>query len=257
MSESPTHSQPPNTSSREAVNQPQPGPDESNNFDRLIKAMTTALQELGIQNAEQTDSLRKAIEATTPKVVPTDKKTEFWNAYKVVADEYDKDFKEKYSTDLDTGLIFAGLFSAVTSAFIIQIQPQIQPKDTSKIVLVAQSLFYMSLCATLLAALLVMLCKQWLMYYSSARQGSIEQRCIARQREFDGICKWKFEEILNTFPVLLQSSLFLFAAALSTYLWTINHSLAIIVVVLTFFGFLISILVLIFAMVSPDDCPFQ
>ncbi|KAJ7081932.1 hypothetical protein C8R44DRAFT_823211 [Mycena epipterygia] len=106
MSESPPHSQPPNTSPREAVNQPQPGSDESNNFDRLIKVMTTALQELGKQNAEQTDSLRKAIETMAPKVVATDRKTEFWNAYKTVAEEYDKEFKEKYGTDLDTALIF-------------------------------------------------------------------------------------------------------------------------------------------------------
>ncbi|KAJ7106743.1 hypothetical protein C8R44DRAFT_638164, partial [Mycena epipterygia] len=81
---------------------------------------------LGFSGLEITStSLRKAIEATTPKVVATDKKTEFWNAYKMVAEEYDKEFKEKYGTDLDTALIFAGLFSAVSSAFIIQIQTQI------------------------------------------------------------------------------------------------------------------------------------
>ncbi|KAJ7106200.1 hypothetical protein C8R44DRAFT_577704, partial [Mycena epipterygia] len=56
-----------------------------------------------------------------------DKKTKFWNLYKALADEHDKEFLQKYSTDLDTSLIFAGLFSAVSSAFIIQIQLAIQP----------------------------------------------------------------------------------------------------------------------------------
>ncbi|KAJ6574451.1 hypothetical protein B0H19DRAFT_875143, partial [Mycena capillaripes] len=54
-----------------------------------------------------------------------DKKMAFWNSYMRVADEHDKEFQQKYSTDLDTGLIFAGLFSAVGSAFIIQIQPEL------------------------------------------------------------------------------------------------------------------------------------
>ncbi|KAJ7081948.1 hypothetical protein C8R44DRAFT_652833, partial [Mycena epipterygia] len=138
---------------------------------------------LGLSGLEITcTSLRKAIEATTPKVVPTDKETEFWNAYKTVAEEYDKEFKEKYGTDLDTALIFvclthysrtsltslqqAGLFSAVSSAFIIQIQPQIQVGNPSPIILVAQSLLFISLFATLMAALLAVLGKQWLMYYS-------------------------------------------------------------------------------------------
>ncbi|KAJ7144633.1 hypothetical protein C8R44DRAFT_602037, partial [Mycena epipterygia] len=55
----------------------------------------------------------------------TDIKTKFWTLYKKLADEQDKEFVDKYSADLENSLIFAGLFSAVTSAFIIQIQPEI------------------------------------------------------------------------------------------------------------------------------------
>ncbi|KAJ7142275.1 hypothetical protein C8R44DRAFT_603197 [Mycena epipterygia] len=56
-----------------------------------------------------------------------DKKTKFWTEYQKLADEFDKEFKDKYGDDLDNSLIFAGLFSAVASAFIIQIQPEFQP----------------------------------------------------------------------------------------------------------------------------------
>ncbi|KAJ6541338.1 hypothetical protein B0H19DRAFT_856927, partial [Mycena capillaripes] len=80
-----------------------------------------------------------------------DSKAAFWNAYKTVADEYDKEFLQKWGTDLDTSLIFAGLFSAVTSAFIILIQSQIQPYGTHGIIIVAQSILYISLGSTLLA----------------------------------------------------------------------------------------------------------
>ncbi|KAJ7484255.1 hypothetical protein FB451DRAFT_960892, partial [Mycena latifolia] len=122
-----------------------------------------------------------------------DKAAIFWSSYKMLADEYDNEFKEKHSTDLDTSLIFAGLFSAVSSAFIIQIQPGLQPDSTatdqalirllihtvnssifsgpeiiipeptvpSIITVTVESFLYVSLFSTLLAALLVVLGKQW------------------------------------------------------------------------------------------------
>jgi hypothetical protein len=45
------------------------------------------------------------LEALKPKLPVFDKTTAFWNAYKVVADEFDKEFHQKYNTDLDTALI--------------------------------------------------------------------------------------------------------------------------------------------------------
>jgi hypothetical protein len=102
-----------------------------------------------------------------------DKRTKFWNAYKTLANEHDGEFKEQYSNDLNISLIFvgtiqlcapvllilnyilkAGLFSAVDSAFIIQIQPGIQPHGTPATIILAQSLLYISLGSTLLASLL-------------------------------------------------------------------------------------------------------
>ncbi|KAJ7098919.1 hypothetical protein C8R44DRAFT_569587, partial [Mycena epipterygia] len=120
-----------------------------------------------------------------------DKKTKFWTVYNKLADEFDKEFKEKYGDDLDNSLIFAGLFSAVASAFIILIQPEFQtdPNAATEMLLmllvqnitgstvpgmqtsaqtgplilvrVAQSLLYLSLFSTLFAALLAVLGKQW------------------------------------------------------------------------------------------------
>ncbi|KAJ7263833.1 hypothetical protein C8J57DRAFT_1070224, partial [Mycena rebaudengoi] len=122
-----------------------------------------------------------------------DKEATFWNAYKTLSDEYDREFHKKYGTDLDTSLIFAGLFSAVSSAFIIQIQPELQqdPNEVTQqllrvlihngnqslfsgldimaepssraatTVIIVQSLLYTSLFSTLLAALLAVLGKQW------------------------------------------------------------------------------------------------
>ncbi|KAJ7109649.1 hypothetical protein C8R43DRAFT_1139606 [Mycena crocata] len=162
-----------------------------------------------------------------------------------VADEYDKEFYGKYSTDLDSSLIFAGLFSAVDSTFIVQIQPQIQPHGTPHLIVVAQSLLYFSLGAALLAALLAVL----------GERGTLEARCVERQRKFDNIQKWNLEIILQTFPLLLQIALLLFLAALTVYLWEIRRSIAIVLVV-TSFGFLSQILFVLSAIISRDS-PFQ
>jgi hypothetical protein len=109
----------------------------------------------------------------------------------------------------------------------------------------------------LLAALLAVLGKQWLMYYSSAgdSRGTIEERGLERQRKLDGLRKWKFESIMQTFPLLLQLALLIFSAALSTYLWTVHLSLALIVLIMTVVGFT-SYMTLLASAVVFTDSPF-
>ncbi|KAJ7703709.1 hypothetical protein B0H17DRAFT_922163, partial [Mycena rosella] len=205
-----------------------------------MRRLNTAIQ--GLRQQPQSESL--------------DKKTAFWTVYGKLADEFDKEFQRKYGNDLDTSLIFAGLFSAVSSSFIIQIQPELQPDPNAAtqallmvlvqnmtgsavpsltpgqlgaptIIVVAQSLLYFSLFSTLLAGLLAVLGKQWLLHYDSVgERGTIEERGIERQHKFDGLLRWKFDLVMQIFPLLLQLSLLLFAAALSIYLWTIHHAIA-------------------------------
>ncbi|KAK7031902.1 hypothetical protein R3P38DRAFT_2521618, partial [Favolaschia claudopus] len=201
--------------------------------------------------------MRKAIMNSKSKPpTATDKKTTFWNGYMILANEYDKEFLQKYGTDLDTSLIFAGLFSAVASAFIIQIQPEFE-STPHLLTVIAQSLLYISLGSTLLAALLAVLGKQWLMYYSAAgERGTIGARGLERQRKSEGLQKWKFELIMQTFPLLLQFGLFLFAAALSVYLWKIHHILAGIVLGITAAGTM-AYLALLVSAIFFNDSPFQ
>ncbi|KAJ7908184.1 hypothetical protein B0H13DRAFT_1617758, partial [Mycena leptocephala] len=135
---------------------------------------------------------RTLLEALQDDPQSGETQTAFWTAYKPLADEFDREFQRKYGNDLDVSLIFAGLFSAVTSAFIIQIQPEFRPDPTanteallmilvgnmtganfqeaqilntsagpSVIILITQSLLYFSLFSTLLGSLLAVLGKQW------------------------------------------------------------------------------------------------
>ncbi|KAJ7186545.1 hypothetical protein C8R46DRAFT_276420 [Mycena filopes] len=231
-----------------------PGASES---DRLIAALQGCFKELTQKQEEQGDRLCKAVvEALKPPDLATDKKTAFWNSYMKLADEYDKEFHQRYSTDLDTSLIFSGLFSAVASAFIIQIQPQLASAPPTIIVLV-QGMMYASLFTTLLAALLAVLGKQWLMYYLSAgSRGTLEERGLHRQHKLDGLEKWKLETVLQMFPLLLHFGLLLFAAGMSVYLWTVHHTIAILVMALTAVGCCLYLFLLVSAM-SSEDCPFQ
>jgi hypothetical protein len=51
------------------------------------------------------------VEGLRPNLPAAAKKTKFWNAYKTVADEYDKEYTQKYSTDLDASLIFVRIMA--------------------------------------------------------------------------------------------------------------------------------------------------
>jgi hypothetical protein len=132
-----------------------------------------------------------------------------------------------------------------------------QPASPATIIVIAQGILYISLFSTLLAALLAVLGKQWLLHYDSVgERGTIEERGLERQRKFDGMRRWKFDLVMQIFPLLLQFSLFLFAVALSIYLWTIHHGIAALVLAPTGLGFAVYTLMIISAVVSPDS-PFQ
>ncbi|KAJ7885506.1 hypothetical protein B0H14DRAFT_2699160 [Mycena olivaceomarginata] len=60
---------------------------------------------------------------------------------------------------------------------------------------------------------------QWLTYYQAAgSRSTAEERGLERQCKLNGLQKWKFETVLQLFPLLLQLALLLFATALSVYL---------------------------------------
>ncbi|KAF7335505.1 hypothetical protein MVEN_02204200 [Mycena venus] len=256
----------------------------SDNTNRLVGA----INEQSATLKTVLESVTKAVEALKQQPQSPDKKIAFWTEYKKLADEFDNELQAKYGQDLDTSLIFAGLFSAVSSAFIIQIQPEFQsdPNGPTQallsllvqnmtglppaalppgislsppptIVVVAQSLLYFSLSATLLAALLAVLGKQWLLHYNSVgERGTIEERGLERQRKLDGMRSWRFDLVMQVFPLLLQFALLLFATALAIYLWTIHHAIAAIALSLTGLGSILYTAMIISAVASPDS-PFQ
>ncbi|KAG1823489.1 uncharacterized protein BJ212DRAFT_1296110 [Suillus subaureus] len=138
-----------------------------------------------------------------------DRRSRFWVVYKRVAEEHDGEFFERYTNDMDIVLFFSGLFSAVSTSFIVAMESNLRPdpSDTTNALLKQlvqmgldnlaevgsmpadpastwssaariQMAAYASLSMSLLAAFGVVLGKQWLGYYKSNRygRGSQEER---------------------------------------------------------------------------------
>ena len=120
-----------------------------------------------------------------------------------------------------------------------------------------QAILYASLAATLLAAFLAMLGKQWLNRYSQVeKRGSVTDRSRHRQRKMDGMDTWHFDLVMECLPMMLQGALLLLGYALSDYLLSINKIVASVTIGFTTFGVLFYFLIVSAATFS-YNCPFQ
>ncbi|KAG1718180.1 hypothetical protein EDB19DRAFT_1651229, partial [Suillus lakei] len=66
-----------------------------------------------------------------------DHRSRFWGVYKRVAEEHDGEFLERYTSDMDIVLVFSGLFSAVSTSFIVAMEANLtpNPSDTTNALL--------------------------------------------------------------------------------------------------------------------------
>ena len=177
----------------------------------------------------------------------------------------------------------------MTSAFIIQVQPQLQPdtgEETTALLRVliykidnttfggntpalpqwsgpphaiiqVQAILYASLAASLFSAFLAMLGKQWLNRYASIdMRGSAVERSQNRQRKLDGVIAWYFDNVMEALPLMLQFALLLLGGALSRFLWEINTTVALVILGIASFGVAFYIFILI-AGTTSVSCPYQ
>ena len=212
---------------------------------------------------------------------------------------------KKYEDDLDTTLIFVSclcsqnphvliwvtgcLFSAVTAAFILDVQSKLRPDtgdETAALLRVliykidnttfgndaptllqwtgpphtivqVQAILYASLAAALLSAFLAMHGKQWLNQYASADvRGTAIERSQNRQRKLDGIVTRNFDRVMQSPPLMLQVALLLLGCPLSRYLREIDTAVVSVVLGFTFFG-IISYLLIIVKGATFGSFPYQ
>ena len=181
------------------------------------------------------------------------------------------------------------MFSAVSSAFVIDIQSKLEPdsneqsaallrailftlnqsalpaetvavpplhEDAPSAIVTASGLMYASLLISLLAAFVAMLGNQWLNRYLRNTGGSVMERCGDRQRKWEGLEKWPLHLFVESLPVMLQVSLLLLACGLCGHMRSVNAPVTYVLVALTFSGILFYLGIVV-AGTSSYECPFQ
>ncbi|KAG8850690.1 hypothetical protein FRB96_009650 [Tulasnella sp. 330] len=182
-------------------------------------------------------------------------KRDFWAKYDAFSFTFDKDMMERLNTNLDVMLIFAGLFSAINTAFIVVALTALSanPADETNHLL---RLLVLTLCCSLLTAGAV-LAKQWLQLYERAGQtGPIDQQALRRTEKFAGAEKWGLHPVVETLATLLLVSLALFFIALTDYLWTVEKKVALVALAFAVSGAFLYIVMVVAAAILPA-CPFQ
>jgi len=120
-----------------------------------------------------------------------------------------------------------------------------------------QAILYSSLAASLLAAFMAMLGKQWLSRYVRVDvHGSIVDRGRQRQRKINGMSTWYFDIVMESLPLLLQAALLLLGYALSTYLFSMDKGASGVVIGFATFGLLFYLIITSVSTIS-YTCPFQ
>ncbi|KAG2093314.1 uncharacterized protein F5147DRAFT_544436, partial [Suillus discolor] len=66
-----------------------------------------------------------------------DEWSHFWRVYKIIAEEHNSKFLKRYTSDMNIVLIFSGLFSAVSTSFIVMMESDFSPdpSDTTNALL--------------------------------------------------------------------------------------------------------------------------
>ncbi|KAG1859534.1 hypothetical protein DFJ58DRAFT_682227, partial [Suillus subalutaceus] len=92
---------------------------------------------------ELSDTMKKVLEVLqNSSIVPKtragkDNRSRFWRLYGLVAAEHDSDFIKRCTDDMESILLFSGLFSTVSSSFIVAMDSNLSPdlSDTTNALL--------------------------------------------------------------------------------------------------------------------------
>ncbi|KAG8770952.1 hypothetical protein FRC12_003951 [Ceratobasidium sp. 428] len=191
-----------------------------------------------------------------------------WKLYLEEADEHDQELVKGRHASLDMLLLFAALFSAILTAFLIESKDLLQqdPADVSMALMlaIAQSqyrmeqgaadasnatatppiipnftpsmtarwvngIWFTSLALSLSAALVAMLGKEWLTAFLASRPRPAHAHALLRQSRLEGLEQWWALHIIALLPSLLHVSLLLFAVGLVLYLSTMDRAIAIVI----------------------------
>ncbi|KAH8100987.1 hypothetical protein BXZ70DRAFT_1007913 [Cristinia sonorae] len=196
-----------------------------------------------------------------------------------------------WKEDIDSLLVFAGLFSAVITAFIVEIYKQLQPDPAQLTVQLLQQISFQlspqgaslnvtgqnvllsnatpmgytvristvwltALVFSMISALIGIVAKQWLREYLTGMSTSPREAVRLRQYRHDGLVSWHVAEIIACLPILLQIALVLFLYGLLELLWTLDGTVAGVVTVFTVLSLCFYLATTVVPAFSPNN-PFK
>ncbi|KAJ7930574.1 hypothetical protein B0H13DRAFT_886076, partial [Mycena leptocephala] len=214
-----------------------------------------------------------------------------WAVYVSEAEKYDKALVETWKSDMEGLLIFAALFSAILTAFIIESYRSLNPDSGDLTVqllaqisqqiaasangstfnitqstpftpapasLVCNGLWFISLGFSLACALIATLVQQWSRDF--LHRADMRSAPIIRARIFSylyyGLKRFQMHTVVEIIPLLLHTSLFLFFCGLIAFLIPVNRILMIIAAVVLF---IVASVYLVFTLLPLRylDCPYR
>ncbi|KAF8609841.1 hypothetical protein BDV93DRAFT_462324, partial [Ceratobasidium sp. AG-I] len=216
-----------------------------------------------------------------------------WGSYVQQTDRADREMIEGWHSSMDVLLIFAALFSAITTAMVIESSKQLQQDpaeaaaqtllvmsqtlialsnneptltpnlptlesnfSASRLSVVINALWYTSLSLSIAVSLIAMLSKGWCHTFMSGRSGTRYEQARQRQQRWDSLETWKMKRVLTQLPLLMHCALACFALGLCIHLWSVNAQVALptIIVMAIFLG--LYLIVTVLPLVYPL-CPYS
>ncbi|KAJ7833018.1 hypothetical protein B0H14DRAFT_2255962, partial [Mycena olivaceomarginata] len=186
-----------------------------------------------------------------------------WKLYMVQAKTFNDHLADSLNSDLDPLLIFAGLFSAILTAFLIEIrkglQEDLQSITNNLIAILIQSqhniaasqipvtstftptltsrwvngLWFSSLTFSLISALGASIAKGWGTQFSSTIAGSSWGDAKLHCGRFRGLQRWHLHLIVQCLPIFIHIGFFLFSIGLVILLFSDDRIIGITICVLT------------------------
>ncbi|SJL16726.1 uncharacterized protein ARMOST_20255 [Armillaria ostoyae] len=218
-----------------------------------------------------------------------------WRTYLEECGAFDIEMLEGWRDGLDVLLVFAGLFSAVVTTFVVQTSQNLQV-DYSQVTAtllfelidvqraaangslvddvprsdltpfsdfhptiadsLVNGLWFTSLSFSLATALFTVLTKQWIHQYIAMPSGTPRDRCRVRQFRYMGLEQWGVGFIIGLLPLLLSVSLGIFLVGLVLFLVPLQAAIASIVGTITFVTFAIYFITNFLPVWFPS-CPYK
>ncbi|RDX43139.1 hypothetical protein OH76DRAFT_1422127 [Lentinus brumalis] len=195
-----------------------------------------------------TEGEKQRRQCQTDQSEDSDIKADYWSDAAEAVKSYHDELVDGWKEDMDTLLVYAGLFSAVLTAFNVQSYQLLQPAPTDPTLAVLQQISAQLNSFTITPAFVnstqparqlnenqlpfqaptsaVWINIQWLHGLGTGLSGTSRESARLRQYRLNGLLKWRVGTVVVLLPILLQIALILFLMGLVILLWTLHGTVA-------------------------------